>query len=156
MACTSNARNAYCSCAVTNTTAGSDARSSRRSTLKPSSSGIWTSKNTRSGAAAAMAAAASRPLAHTPASTTSRSRAGRLGEPRAVVPHREMQGPVDAPRADQHAADRGPRRDAVLDRVLDERLENEVRHRRIERLRIGVEHHLQPVAKADLLDVQVA
>src|SRR6266850_2486583 len=81
MACTSKARSAYWSKAVTNTMAGARSTPTSRSTSNPSSSGICTSRNTRSGATSRIAAAASRPFAHSPATTTSGSAASRCRIP---------------------------------------------------------------------------
>src|SRR6266852_1133899 len=81
MACTSKARSAYWSNAVTNTMAGARSTPTSRSTSKPSSSGICTSRNTRSGVTSRIAAAASRPFAHSPATTISGSAARRCRIP---------------------------------------------------------------------------
>src|SRR6267378_2550558 len=81
MACTSKARSAYWSKAVTNTMAGARSTPTSRSTSNPSSSGICTSRNTRSGATSRIAAAASRPFAHSAATTISGSAASRCRMP---------------------------------------------------------------------------
>ena len=43
----------------------------------------------------------------------------------------------------------------MLDGVLDERLENQPRHVGVERLRIDVELHGQPILEANLFDLEV-
>ena len=53
----------------------------------------------------------------------------------AVVAHREAEAAAGPPRRDLDAAAGGARRDGVDDRVLDERLEREGRHRDLERRR---------------------
>ena len=45
--------------------------------------------------------------------------------------------------------------DAVLDRVLDERLQEQGRHERVERLGLDVEPHDQAIGEARLLDLEV-
>src|SRR6266853_80565 len=184
MACTSKARIAYWSNAVTNTMAGARWTPTSRSTSKPSSSGICTSRNTRSGVTSRMAAVASRPFAHSPATAISRvdhfegrlvtvqlpqTRAG-VGEadtaafralehgrePRPIVPDRKVQAAVDTPGADQQPTHRAARRDPVTDRVLNERLEDQIGYLGVERLGLRVHHRLETLAKPDLLDVEIA
>ena len=46
-------------------------------------------------------------------------------------------------------------RDAVLDGVLDQRLEEQRRQQRIERLRLDVEADDQPIGESRLLDLEV-
>src|SRR6266568_4897317 len=77
-------------------------------------------------------------------------------EPSSVVAHREQQPAVHpAGRHDDPAAG-GSGRDAVPQRILDERLEDEVGHAGVERFVVHCEHYLETVAEADLLDLQVA
>src|SRR2546427_508189 len=142
MACTSKARSAYWSNAVTNTMAGARSTPTSRSTSKPSSSGICTSRNTRSGVTSRIAAAASRPL-----------KPGR--EPRPIVPDREVQAAVDTPSADQEPNHGAARRDPVTNRVFDERLEDQIGYLGVERFSLGVHHRFQALPEPDLLDVEV-
>src|SRR5262245_9743310 len=51
---------------------------------------------------------------------------------------------------------RGMWRDAVTDGVFDQRLQNQIGHARVERLRLDIHLHLQPVAESRLFDLQVA
>ena len=60
-------------------------------------------------------------------------------QPDAVVAHFHPQLVALAARGDVDVAGPGLLRDAVLDRVLDERLEDQVRHERVERLGLHVE-----------------
>ena len=46
-------------------------------------------------------------------------------------------------------------RDAVADGVLDERLQQQVRHQRVERLGIDLDRDAQPAAEPRLLDLEV-
>jgi hypothetical protein len=43
----------------------------------------------------------------------------------------------------------------VFHRVLDERLQQERRHQRFDRRRIGLNGEVQPIAEADLLDLEI-
>src|SRR5205085_1608011 len=121
MAWASNARSACLSNAVTNTTAGMRVAPTASITAKPSSSGICTSRKTRSGESAPIAATAAVPVRHDP----------------------------DMPCA-------GPRGNAVAERVLDERLQDQRWNPRCER---GVTHEdsvAQAPAEACLLDLEIA
>ena len=62
----SNALKANWSCAVTNTITGMGWSAMASSRPNPSSSGIWTSRNTRSGESLRIADSAARPSAHSP------------------------------------------------------------------------------------------
>jgi hypothetical protein len=44
------------------------------------------------------------------------------------------------------------RRDSVPNRIFDQRLQDQARDLRIQRLRIDLEDHLQPIAKTDALN----
>ena len=46
-------------------------------------------------------------------------------------------------------------REAVLDRVLDQRLQDHARHDEVDRVRVDVLHHFQLRSEADHLDVEV-
>ena len=58
-------------------------------------------------------------------------------------------------RADAHRAAAALGREAVHDRVLDQRLHREHRHQREPRARIDVERDVQPLAEARVLEAQV-
>src|SRR5262245_24423411 len=47
-------------------------------------------------------------------------------------------------------------RDSVTDGVFDQRLQNQIGHARVERLRLDIHLHLQPIAEPRLFDLQVA
>src|SRR5262245_17864973 len=47
-------------------------------------------------------------------------------------------------------------RDSVSDGVFDQRLQNQIRHARVERLRLDLHLHLQAIAEPRLFDLQVA
>ena len=74
---------------------------------------------------------------------------------RAVVGHAELEPAVRPARTDHHAAARRPRADGVLERVLHQRLQQERRHRRVVQPGRDVPAHLEPVAEAGLLDLQI-
>ena len=58
-------------------------------------------------------------------------------------------------RRNLHESRAGLRRHAVLDRILDERLQNQPRHFGVERLGIDVEPDRQAILEARLLDLEV-
>ena len=77
-------------------------------------------------------------------------------QPDAVVAHRQREQSVAVRRArdvDPAAAD--SRADAVAQRVLDERLEKQIRHRRIEHLGIDVDVDDEAIAESRLFDLQI-
>src|SRR5262245_11748021 len=76
-------------------------------------------------------------------------------EPPAVVAYRHHESLIPALRADLHSPSRGPRSDAMSDRVLDDGLQKQVGHLGLEHLRRDVLAHRQAISKADLLDVEV-
>src|SRR5690606_1432948 len=73
----------------------------------------------------------------------------------AVVGHRDRHLAIAAARADPDRAARGARLEAVLDRVLDQRLQHHRRERRGAELRGNVHLHLQPRPHADAQDLEV-
>ena len=56
---------------------------------------------------------------------------------------------------DRHRAALGQRLDAVADRVLEQRLQQQARHERTRRQRVDLPAHAQPVAEPQLLDALV-
>jgi hypothetical protein len=82
------------------------------------------------------------------------------GKSHAVVPHAEHEAvAADAAgflaHVDIHASADRPRSDAVLDRVLHERLEEEAGHQRAERAVVGPHRHDEPVPEPRPLDGEV-
>lgn len=73
----------------------------------------------------------------------------------AVVPDHQVQVPALPARLDRDKPRATPRLDSVANGVLDQRLENERRNQRIPEF-VGNVLHLEPVAKALLLDADVA
>src|SRR5690606_1746823 len=73
----------------------------------------------------------------------------------AGIAHLEKEPAVRGECTDLDEAGARPLRDAVADGVLDERLEQQRWDLRIERLRRRIDRHLEPVAEADLLDLEV-
>src|SRR4051812_18904515 len=73
----------------------------------------------------------------------------------AVVDDAQLQPVAASGRGDDHATWRGARCNAVTDRVLDERLQHEIRHERISRVGVDPEVDRQPILETDLLDLDV-
>ena len=73
----------------------------------------------------------------------------------AVVAHFHPQLVAVAAGGDVDVAGPGFLRDSVLDGVLDERLQNQVRHQRFERFGLHVEAHDQAIGEARLLDLKI-
>ena len=81
---------------------------------------------------------------------------GALGvDPLAVVGHAQLDVGAEVAPLDRHAPALGPRLDAVADGVLDERLQRQHRHDRVQHLGVDLDAHAQPLAEARLLEPQV-
>ena len=78
-----------------------------------------------------------------------------IGQTEAVVTDLDPEFVVLLPRADVDVAGTGLLRDAVLDRVLDQRLQEQRGQQRVERLRLDVETDDEPIGESRLLDFQV-
>ncbi len=81
------------------------------------------------------------------------ARAG--AEADAVVADLDPQLVAVAARADLHQPVAGLRRHPMLDRVLHQRLQDQPRHFGVERLRVDVEAHRQPILEPRLLDLEI-
>src|ERR1051325_7474346 len=77
-----------------------------------------------------------------------------VGETVAVVSDDEFEPAVGAPGLDGDVAAFLARFDAVADGVLDERLEDEPRHKRVTRERVNGEVHLEALVEAGLFDFE--
>jgi len=75
--------------------------------------------------------------------------------PRPVVAHGQMQPAVPSRGSDLDPSRSDATRDAMTDRVLDERLEDERRHGSVERLAGDVDAIGKAVGEADALDLQI-
>src|SRR5690606_12446845 len=85
-----------------------------------------------------------------------RALGGLVRQAGAVVLHVEHEAGARSARADGEAAGAVlDAADAVLDGVLDERLEDQVRHERVERAGLDLLGHVERALEADALDVQV-
>src|SRR5206468_4308282 len=84
-----------------------------------------------------------------------RARAATFGEWRVVLDTQNELATVDsAPKRD--SSDTLDLPDTVLDRVLHDRLQNEIRHKRVHRALLNVSRDLEPPLEADLHDLQIA
>lgn len=78
------------------------------------------------------------------------------GRLRQGVAYREVQDPIAEAPADRDLATRGRRLDAVVYRVLDQRLQQQLRHLRLHWQPVQVPYDAQAVAEALALDAQIA
>ena len=78
-----------------------------------------------------------------------------LREPRPVVAHRDTEHPAVAARGNLQQAGVEPSSEAVDEGILDQRLEDQVRHQRAAGVGRDPADDTQPVAEADLFDRQV-
>src|SRR6266496_4272487 len=83
------------------------------------------------------------------------ARAWRFQEPRPVVAHAQYEHSLLSPSGDLDLPAAGLRRDAVLDRVLHERLQDQVGYARRKDLGRNVEGDLQPILEPRRLDLHV-
>src|SRR5215510_9917180 len=83
-------------------------------------------------------------------------RAPGVRQTRAVVAYLKLEFILFEPGRNLDQPRRGMWRDAVTDGVFDQRLQNQIRHARVERLRLDIHLHLQPVAESRLFNLQVA
>src|SRR5262247_2275868 len=82
-------------------------------------------------------------------------RAPGVRQTRAVVAYLKLEFILFEPGRNLDQPRRGMWRDAVTDGVFDQRLQNQIRQARVERLRLDIHLHLQPVAESRLFDLQV-
>ena len=73
-----------------------------------------------------------------------------------LLPDLQHEMPVISDRAKLNLTGRFLRFNRVPDGVFHERLQNQIRHGRVECRRINFNFHSKPVAKTNLLDIQVA
>src|SRR5713226_6581797 len=79
---------------------------------------------------------------------------GLRAQPGPVVAEANLQHPVLPPGRNLQPPSLGPERDAVQNRVLDERLQREIRNARLERGRIDIDTHSQAVVEPHTLDLE--
>src|SRR5215813_6411146 len=83
-------------------------------------------------------------------------RAPGVRQTRAVVADLKLEFVIFEPGRNLDQPRRGVWRDAVTHGVFDQRLQNQIRHARVERLRFDLDLHLQSIAESRLFNLQVA
>src|SRR5262245_40884430 len=83
-------------------------------------------------------------------------RAPGVRQTRAVVAYLKLEFILFEPGRNLDQPRRGVWRDSVTDGVFDQRLQNQIRHARVERLRLDIHLHLQAISESRLFNLQVA
>src|ERR1700686_2121112 len=73
----------------------------------------------------------------------------------AIVPNQQMEGVLIVTGGDPNLSSRGELSNAMPQCVLHERLQNQMRHLRVQRVGRDIKNNVEPVLEPDLLDFEV-